>query len=79
MANPSIAHRALALHDQLEAEGFSADDIITIGCAFAGMSLAMLPLERRAVHFAAHLAGLETLGFTVDHQGHVVVREVGHG
>jgi hypothetical protein len=74
-----IIERAAALHDQLEAEGLSLDEITLIGSSIAGLSLAMMPLDERLRHFEAHLAGMQAHGLEVDAHGRAVAREVRHG
>jgi hypothetical protein len=74
-----IRSRGAALHDQLEAEGFSIEEIVIIGSGITAVSLGALPPEERLKHFEANLSGLTALGLEIDHHGRTIVREVGHG
>lgn len=70
-----ILAAAAAIHDELEALGFSHAEIVGILGAGMGYSLAQLSLEDRARYIAAHLAGLRLLGIDIDQHGRVVVRQ----
>lgn len=61
--NPDLmAARAIQLHNDLLAEGFSKDEIIGLMLSvFAGI-LEELPQEEQMRHIGAHIAGLAGMG-----------------